>query len=251
MLKSPREIEIMAEAGRRLARILRTLASETREGATPRFLDDRSRALIKEAESRPAFLNYKPAGSTKPFPAALCVSVNDVIVHGVPSDDAFKKGDIVKLDLGLVYGGFYADAALTIGIGDISPEAQKLIKTAEQALRGGIEQARAGKTLGDIGWAIERLVHSRGFSVVESLSGHGIGKELHEEPSVLNVGQKGKGRKLGVGMVIAIEPMISAGSSGIIQRKDDSFATKDGSLSAHFEHTVAITEHGPRILTEI
>lgn len=281
--KSPAEIEIMAEAGRRLGEILAKLQEEVRSGVRTDALDRKSFQLIREAGCEPAFLNYRPTWAKKSYPATLCVSVNDVIVHGVPSERIIKDGDIVKLDLGLKYKGLYVDAAITVfaslsrerplrlarldsrsarqvgdearsgGVGSIDAEKKKLIAAARNALELGIKQALPGKTLGDIGYAIQKSVNSEHFSIIEGLTGHGIGRELHEEPVVYNFGRPEKGERLKAGMVIAIEPMISAapppGGGKIKQLEDESFATADGSLSAHFEHTVAITENGPRVLT--
>lgn len=254
-LKTPAEIELMAEAGKRLAEILAALAEEVKSGIVAKFLDVKSLALIKKAGCEPAFLGYHPYGAKRPYPATLCVSVNEVVVHGVPSNRIIADGDLVKLDLGVRWKGWYADAAVTIGVGAIDAKKKKLIGAAKRALELGIAEAAPGKTLGDIGFAIERHVASQDFSVVESLTGHGIGKALHEEPSVFNFGARGQGMKLKAGMVLAIEPMISAGAppggGKVKQLSDDSYATRDGSPTAHFEHTVAITEEGPRILTRI
>lgn len=250
IIKTPEEIEIMAEAGKKLAFVLRALAAEVCAGIPTMRLDEISAALIKERGAAPAFLNYRPAGSATAYPFTLCVSVNDVIVHGQPSGYVIKDGDLVKLDLGLKYKGFYVDSAVTVGVGNVSREAKKLIEVTRDALYRGIREARAGNTTGDVGYAVERFAVKNKFSVIKSLIGHGIGRNLHEEPSVPNFGKKGEGEELVLGMVIAVEPMIAAGSGATLQRKDDSFSTRDGSLSAHFEHTVAITERGPRILTE-
>ena len=245
----------MAEAGKRLARILAILKNETRVGLPTEYLENRTRELLKEAEAEAAFLNYRPAASNRPYPAALCVSVNDTVVHGLPSKYILKEGDLVKLDLGLKYQGFYVDAALTVGLGKISEKARRLLQVTEKALELALGEARPGKRLGDIGQAIQNFVERNKFSIIKTLTGHGIGKSLHEEPTVLNFGSRGSGEKLEPGMVLAIEPMVSASSSPkgekVIQKDDDSFLTADGSLSAHFEHTVAITEAGPRILTKI
>jgi methionyl aminopeptidase len=250
-LKTAAEIEVMAEAGRRLAKILEKLKNEARSGAPTLFLEQLARELIKEAAAEPAFLGYRPAASSEPFPAALCVSVNDTVVHGRPSDYILKEGDVVKLDLGLKYKDFYADSAITVGVGNISEEAKKLIRITKEALEAAINKARAGNSMGDIGYAIQRLVSQNGFRVAGSLTGHAIGRELHEDPAVPNTGQPGEGEKLEVGMVLAIEPMVVMGSGKTRQLKDGSFVAIDGGLTAHFEHTVAITEKGPRILTKI
>lgn len=251
VLKTPDEIELMAEAGRRLAKILTTLKREVRAGVTTAELDQRAAKMIKEAGCTPAFLGYRPQGARKAYPATLCVSINDVVVHGVPSQYLVRDGDLVKLDLGLVYEGFYVDAAVTIGVGSISSRARKLIAVTREALERGIREARPGKHVGDIGWAIEQFVMRQGLSVVHALTGHGIGRKLHEEPHVPNFGKRGEGIELVAGMVLAIEPMLSAGLGGVYQLTDESYATRDGSLSAHFEHTVAITEKRPRVLTKI
>ncbi|MEK7193732.1 MAG: type I methionyl aminopeptidase [Patescibacteria group bacterium] len=250
ILKTPSEIEIMTEAGRRLASVLSRLQAEVRPGISTRYLDERSRALIKESGCRPAFLGYKPHGAAKAYPATLCASVNDTVVHGLPSGYVIQEGDLVKLDLGLIHKGFYSDAAVTVGVGNISPIAKDLIRTTREALTRGIAEAWSGKTLGDIGWAIEKYVTARKFSIVETLSGHGIGTELHEEPYVLNVGRPHEGDILEVGMVLAIEPMVAVGSGRVKCIKDDSYVTMDGSIAAHFEHTIAITKEGPKILTQ-
>src|SRR3989338_3760479 len=251
VLKASEEIEIMAEAGRKLARVFRALRVLVRVGVTTRSLDDASRALIKEEGAEPAFLNYRPAGSRKGYPFPLCASVNKTVVHGLPSNEPLKDGDLLKLDLGLRYRGFYADSAITVGVGNISREASRLMQVTEEALAKGMHEAKVGKTLGDIGHVIESHVKKNKFSIVQSLTGHGIGRGLHEDPYVLNFGRPGAGEELCAGMVLAIEPMVAAGSGASEQLKDESFVTSDGSLAAHFEHTVAITEKGPKILTKI
>lgn len=248
-LKTPDEIALMREAGRRLAGVLAALRREVRPGVRTDALNKQARALIRDAGCAPAFLGYRPHGARHPFPAALCVSINDTVVHGVPSPYLIREGDLVKLDLGLVYHGFFADAAVTVGAGAISPGARALVRVTEEALRRGIRAAEPGNTLGDIGFAISAHVRRHGFSTAEMLTGHGIGRALHEDPPVWNTGTPGKGEELLSGMVLAIEPMVNAGGGGVVERPDDSFATKDGSLSAHFEHTVLITERGPVILT--
>ena len=241
----------MAEAGEKLAVILDFLAKSVKAGIRTNELDNIAFKMIRETGCQPAFLNYKPHGARKAYPATVCVSINEVVVHGVPSDYVIKDGDIVKIDLGLIYKGFYSDSAVTIGIGAIGIKNRNLIETTKKTLELGIEEARPGNTLGDIGFAIERHVKANGFSIVELLTGHGIGRELHEDPYVYNFGKRDEGDELKEGMVIAIEPMVAAGKGSLKQLKDDSFATADGSFTAHFEHTVAITKDGPRILTKI
>jgi len=241
----------MRDAGLRLAHVLQGLVCEVKVGIPTKTLDNECRRLIKEVGGKPAFLGYTPAGSKEPYPAALCVSVNDVVVHGVPGDYRIGDGDLVKIDIGLLYKGFYVDAATTVPVGSISEEARRLLRATEEALRLAVFEAREGNALGDIGATVQRHIESHGLSVIRDLCGHGIGRKLHEDPPVFNFGKRGEGIKLKAGMVLAIEPMVSAGSGEIIQRQDGSFATKDGSLSAHFEHTVAITSKDPIILTSI
>jgi methionyl aminopeptidase len=251
MVKTQEQIAKIRQAGKILAQVAKTVLSRAQEGVKLKDLDSLAKELILKSGGKPAFLGYKPYGADKPYPASICTSLNDVVVHGTPSSYKLKSGDLLKLDFGVIYDGWYADAAWTIGIGKINDEAQKLIKVTEQALYEGIKQMKAGNHLGDIGWIVSKTVHKYGFNVVDGLTGHGVGKELHEEPSVFNEGKKGNGLKLQAGMVLAIEPMVSAGSPRIVQLKDESYAIEDGSLSAHFEHTVVITENGPEILTII
>lgn len=240
----------MAEGGRRLAEVLRALKQGTAVGVTTKHLDKVAYQMIHKLGAKPAFLHYKPAGAKKAYPYTLCASVNEVVVHGQPADYAIQEGDVLKLDLGLIYKGFYLDAAVTVAVGAASREAKKLITATEEALAAGVAEARVGNTIGDIGAAISRVVKKNKFAVAEGLVGHGIGESLHEDPTVFNFGKHGDGEPLQEGMVIAIEPMVVAGNGATVTRKDDSFATRDESLAAHFEHTVAITAHGPRILTQ-
>ncbi len=250
-IKTKEEIAKIRMAGQILAKVAKVVLAEAKEGVNLKELDTLAKKLITKAGGRPAFLGYKPYGVGKPYPCTICTSLNEVIVHGVPVNYKLKRGDVLKLDFGVIYDGFYADAAWTIGIGQIPPAAQKLLKTTEKALFEGIKQVKPGNHLGDIGWAISSAVKKGGFKVVEGLTGHGVGRELHEDPSVFNEGQKGKGLELKPGMVLALEPMVSAGTSEIVMNDDDSYSTEDGSLSAHFEHTVAITDSGAEILTLI
>lgn len=250
-LKSPKEIEIMAEGGKRLATVLRKLEASVRAGMTTKEIDQMAYDLIVSAGDQPSFLNYRPEGASRPYPASICVSLNDVVVHGTPSGrDVIREGDLVKLDLGLIHRGFHLDAARTVPVGKITPEAQRLIVTTRQALDVGIKEARLGHTLGDIGFAIESTVKKEGYSIAQGLTGHGVGRSLHEDPTVFNFGRRGQGEGIKEGMVIAIEPMVNAGDGAIRQLRNDSYATRDGSLSAHFENTVAIMKKGPRVLTE-
>ncbi len=249
-LKTPEEIGIMAEGGRILGDVLRELKIAARAGVATKELDAVAYKAILRAGAKPAFLHYRPAGAAHGYPATLCASVNDVVVHGVPSGYLLQDGDVLKLDCGVRHKGFFLDAALTVGIGSVSGQAKKLMTAAETALTAGIKEAQPGKTLGDIGFAVARIAKKNGFSVVDGLTGHGIGRALHEDPYVCNFGVRGAGELLREGMVIAIEPMFAAGAGAIRELKDGSYAARDGSLTAHFEHTVAITENGPRILTE-
>jgi len=239
----------MAEGGRILGNILRELATVARIGVTTKELDAIAYKMILRAGATPAFLNYRPTGVRQGYPATLCASVNDGVVHGLPSKRVLQERDVLKLDLGLRYKGFYCDAAISVGIGKISDEAKNLMKATEVALAAGVSEARSGKTLGDIGFAVENVAKKNGFSVAEGLTGHGIGRGLHEDPFVLNFGARGASEALQNGMVLAIEPMFAAGSGAIRELPDGSYVTRDGSLAAHFEHMVAVTEKGPRILT--
>ncbi len=250
ILKTAKEIEIMAEGGQKLAIVLDFLVKAAKAGMKTKELDNIAFKMIKEAGCKPAFLDYRPHGTKKGYPATACISVNENVVHGIPSGYVIKEGDIVKIDLGLIHKGFYADAAATVGIGGIGIKNRKLIEATKRAMELGVKEARPGNTIGDIGYAIEHHVKSNGFSIVDLLTGHGIGRDLHEEPHVYNFGKKSQGEKLVAGMVIAIEPMVSIGSGKVIQNKDDSFTMADGSMSAHFENTVAITEKGPVVLTK-
>jgi methionyl aminopeptidase len=249
ILKTQDEIEIMAESGKILGHILKTLQSVAKIGMTTKELDNIAYRMAKEANSVPAFLNYRPSGASKGYPASICASINDVIVHGLPSNYVLKDGDLLKIDSGVKYKGYCSDSAITIAIGNVSETAKRIMRATELALIAGISQAIPGNTVGDIGFAVESVAHKNGFSIADGLTGHGIGRNLHEDPYVFNFGKKGKGELLREGMVIAIEPMLTAGRGEIIQTKEESYATADGSLSAHFEHTVAITKNGPRILT--
>ncbi|MEK7187585.1 MAG: type I methionyl aminopeptidase [Patescibacteria group bacterium] len=251
-LKSEKEIAILREAGQKLGNILQELKAMVRPGLSTQYFEEESRRLIKESGAEPLFLGYKPAGATVPYPAALCIGLNDAVVHTPPDKDCMiKAGDVVKLDLGLRYQGWCVDSAVTVLVPPIDKKVGQLIDATALALEEGIKMAVPGNTLGDIGSVIEKTVRAHGFSVVRDLTGHGIGKKLHEEPSVFNFGEPGKGMVLKSGMVIAIEPITAMGNGRIRQVSDDSYVTADHSLAAHFEHTVAITDHGPEVLTAI
>ena len=249
-LKSVREIEVLRRANVIVAEILDELKEKVAPGVTTLELDSLAEELTHKKKATPAFKGYKMAGRV--YPRSLCVSVNEEIVHGIPSDRVLKEGDIVGLDFGVIYEGFYGDSAVTVGVGKPSEAAERLMRVTEEALYRGIEQLRDGKRLGDLSSAIQKTVESAGFSVVRAFVGHGIGKQLHEDPPVPNYGEPERGIRLKEGMVLAIEPMVNAGSCEV-QIKEDGWTavTSDGSLSAHFEHSVAITQNGPYILSKI
>ncbi len=252
-IKSEKDIEILKEGGKRHAAILSELQTMAKVGVSTFELNSYAHTRIKEMGDVPAFLHYKPVGAKRPYPAALCVSVNDQIVHGIPNEEPqiLKDGDVVSLDLGLTHKGLITDAAISIGIGKNTDEEKKLIKSTEEALLAGIKEAKGGGTVGDIGFAIMNVAKKYGFALAEGLSGHGVGYEVHEDPYVPNTGRKGEGEKLVPGMVIAIEPMLVLGSGEIMLSKDGyTFKTSDGKKSAHFEHTVLITEGKPVVLTK-
>jgi methionyl aminopeptidase len=248
--KKQKDIDGLRESGKILVLVLLTLKELAKEGIALEELNKKAIEMLQRAGATPAFLNYQPEGAKKPFPAAICASLNEQIVHGIPDKRILKNGDVLKIDFGVVYKNYITDAALTLGIGKISEEAQNLINTTKEALNQAIETAKLPNTkLGDIGWIIEHTAEKNGLSVVNELTGHGVGFKLHEDPTVYNYGEKGTGITLKSGLVIAIEPMISIGSPLIVQNEDDSFSTKDGSLSAHFEKTIAVTENGIEVLT--
>jgi methionyl aminopeptidase len=248
-LKSLAEIELLAEGGKILASILNMIAQEAKVGVTPRQLDQQARDLIAEHNVVPSFLNYAPKGHP-PFPAALCVSVNHAVVHGMPNDVPLAEGDVVGLDLGIVYQELYLDSARTVGIGQVTAAAERLLRVTRESLQLGITAAQVGNTTGDIGAAVQAHVEKEGFEVVRALVGHGVGYGVHEDPQVPNYGTAGQGTKLKEGLVIAIEPMVTIGSAEIVTGNDGwTIETKGGGLAAHFEHTVAIMADGPRVLT--
>lgn len=250
-LKSAADIESLAAGGRVLAEVLDRLAKKVAPGVSSWELEEATRQWFKEFGVKPAFLNYAPRGH-EPFPAALCVSVNDAVVHGIPKqDEIFNEGDVVGLDLGLIFHNeYYLDAARTVIAGRGSAEALRLVAATKEALRHGIRAARPGNKTGDIGAAVQAYVEEQGFSVVRELVGHGVGFAVHEPPQVPNFGTAGRGEVLRPGLVIAIEPMVTRGDPSIAVG-DDGWAVKiaSGELAAHFENTVAITENGPRVLT--
>lgn len=252
--KTPEEIEILKEAGSILAKILREIAKVAVPGATTEDLDDKAMELVEEYGAEPVLLGYHPSFADYPYPAAICTSVNDCVQHGIPSAEVvLKEGDTVNIDMSIGYKGMIVDSGITVGVGKISDEAKKLLATTQEALAHGIKAAQPGGHIGDISAAIQQFVESRGFSVVEVLCGHGVGYAVHEDPTIPNFGKAGTGPKIEVGHVYAIEPIVNIGKPDVyFDDEGDGYSvyTNDGSWSAHFEHTVAITEKGPIILTK-
>lgn len=250
IIKTPEEIEKIKKGGPILARILQEVARAVVPGVSTRELDLIAARLIKEAGCTPAFLNYKPEGADRPYPATLITSVNDEVVHGIPGDRILKEGDIIALDLGLNYKGVFLDHAISIGVGTITQKDKELLAITRAALDEGVAAIVPGATVGDIGYAIEHFVKPYKLGIVRDLSGHGVGRAIHEDPYIPNYGKRGKGAKLVPGMVIAIEPMLTRGAEEVLLLRDGyTLKTIDGSRSAHFEHTVLITETGAEIVT--
>jgi methionyl aminopeptidase len=246
--KSKREIEKIAAAGELVAETIAHVGAQIAPGITTGELDAIAEEFIRSHDGIPTSLGY--GGPKGPFPSAICISQNEVVVHGIPGADEVAEGDLVTIDVGVTLGGYIADSAYTFGVGEIVPEAQRLLDVAQEALAAGIAEARVDNRVGDISHAVQTVVEGAGFSVVKSLVGHGVGRHYHEDPHIPNFGQPGRGPRLSDGMTIAIEPMITAGGAEVILAGDGwTISTADGSLSAHFEHTVAIAADGPRILT--
>jgi methionyl aminopeptidase len=253
-IKTKEEIDILREGGRRLALILQTVAKIIKPGVSTLDLDKLANKLSIDNGDIPSVLNYRPKGAKRAYPASICVSINDEIVHGIPNENPkiLKEGDIVSLDMCLTHKGLITDASITVPVGKIDDIAQKLIDTTKEALSLGIKSARGNKNVGDIGFAVSKSVKSKGFSVVEDLCGHGVGYSVHEDPFVPNYGERGRGEKLKPGMVICIEPMVNEGVKDIVLSDDGyTYMTADGKRSAHFEHTIVITNGEPEILTKI
>ena len=250
-LKNKENIIILQEGGKRLAKVMKVLRREAKPGVSAAFLDEVAYKMIKKYGGYPSFLNYQADFANQLFPNSLCVSLNDVVVHGIPKKEIiFKPGDLVSLDLGMEYKGLFTDMAITVGLGRMKPEEKRLIKTTQEALAAAIKIARPGNTLGDIGYAIENCATKNGFVVIRDLVGHGVGYAVHEDPPVFSYGEKGKGMKIEAGLVIAIEPMITYDNGAVKENSDGSFATLNGKKACHFEHTVAITKKGPIVITE-
>jgi methionyl aminopeptidase len=244
-LKSTSEIEQLRVSGAKLGEVLRAIGEMVSPGVTTRDLDRAAELRIRELGAKPAFLHYSG------YPATLCVSVNEQVIHGIPGHRVLESGDVVSLDLGLVYDGYYADSAITVGCGQVAARDADLIETTRRSLYAGIDAVHVGARLGDIGHAVQQVAEAQGMSVVRDYVGHGVGKELHEDPEVPNYGRPGTGIVLKEGLVIAIEPMVNAGSSAVRVLNDDwTVVTVDGHKSAHFEHTIAVTAQGPAILTQ-
>jgi methionyl aminopeptidase len=243
--KSAAEIERMRAANALVADVLAELAGMVAPGVTTADLDAAAERLVRAGGAEPAFKGYRG------YPSTLCASVNDQVVHGIPSARPLGEGDIISLDMGVKLNGFFGDSAVTVPVGRVSDEAQTLLRVTREALERGIEQVRLGGRISDIGHAIQQHVEAHGFSVVREFVGHGIGAALHEEPQIANYGEPGRGPRLAEGMVLAIEPMVNVGRPAVKVLGDGWTAvTKDGSLSAHFEHTVAVTKNGPLVLTQ-
>lgn len=252
-IKTAKEIEILRAGGRRLAFILAELKKAIRPGVSTADLDILARKLVDEGGDRSAFLNYRPSGAKKAFPAVLCTSVNDEIVHGIPNEAPriLREGDIISLDMGLIHEGLYTDSAITVPVGKIDKEAEALLETTKQALACGIKAIKEGNYVRDISYAIEKYVRPKRYGIVEELCGHGVGYKVHEDPYIPNYCLETKGEKLRAGMVLAIEPMLNEGSKKIKLAADGfTYITADGKRSAHFEHTVVVTKNGAEILTK-
>lgn len=244
ILRTPAEIEQMRRAGSLVGQVLEKLREHVAPGVSTRELDAIAENMIRSRGGVPSFKGYRG------YPASICASVNNEIIHGIPGDRMLVDGDIISIDCGAMLGGYHGDAAMTFPVGPVSAEAEKLMTVTREALNAGIAMARPKMRLGDVGNAIQRYVEANGFSVVRDFVGHGIGRHMHEDPQIPNFGPAGMGMRLRTGMVLAIEPMVNAGVHEVVVMDDGWTAcTRDGSLSAHFEHTVAITDDGPEVLT--
>ena len=245
-IKTPEEIKIMAEGGKILAGIMKELEKKVKPGITTEDLNRLAENLILKSGGKCSFKGYED------YPACLCTSINEEIVHSVPSARQLKDGDIISLDLGIFYQGFHTDMAITVPVGKISPETQRLIRATKKALKRGIKKTRPGNTIGDIGNTIQRYVEGQGFNVVRELCGHGIGKEIHEDPKILNYGKRHSGLEIKEGMVLCLEPMVTVGDWKLKKSADGfGYQTQDGLLCCHFEHTVAVTKNGCQVLTNL
>lgn len=251
IFKDQDEIALLKEAGHRLFLILEEIKKAVQPGVTTKELDNLALRLIRKEGDKPAFLNYQPAGSDYPYPATLCVSVNNEVVHGIPGPRKLEEGDIVGLDIGLARRGVYVDMAATVGVGKVSEIDARLMENTREALMKGIEEVRVGNRVGDIGHAIESYLKPLGYGIVRDLGGHGVGRRIHEEPFVPNFGKRGSGPRIMEGEVLALEPMVNMGGEDVVLGADGyTYKTKDGKKSAHFEVTVMATIGGPVIITQ-
>lgn len=250
-IKTKEEIETMRQGGKILAHVLSDLKSQVETGVKLAELDTLAEQLIEEAGAKPSFKDYQSNFATRPYPASVCLSLNSEVVHGLPAEKVLKEGDVLKIDLGVFYNGFHTDTAITVGVGNISGKAAELIRVTEQSLQKALAIIKPGLALGDIGYAIDSFVKEYGFSVIRELTGHGIGREIHEDPNIYNFGRQGTGQKLKAGMTLAIEPMVSLGKGSVVLSDDGfTYKTADDTLAAHFEHTIAVTPEGVLILTQ-
>ena len=245
-IKSKEEIKIMREGGKILADIMKELEKKVKPGIATEELDRVAETLVLKSGGQCSFKNHEG------YPACLCTSINEEIVHALPSQRQLKEGDIISLDLGIFYKGYHTDMAVTLPVGKVAPDTQRLIRVTKKALKRGIKKAKPGNTFGDISNTIQRFVESQGFNVVRDLCGHGIGKNLHEDPQILNYGKRHSGEEIKTGMTFCLEPMLTVGDFKIKKSKDGyGFETQDGSLSCHFEHTIAVTKNGAKVLTVV
>lgn len=253
-IKTKEEIEILREGGKRLSFILQSVAEAVKPGVSTLDLDNLARKLVEEGGDKSAFLNYRPAGMKRPYPAAICVSINDEVVHGIPNEQPkiLKEGDIVSLDMGLIHKGLFTDSAITVPVGVVDEAGKKLIETTKLALFEGIKAIKDGIYVRDISYAIEKFVRPKRLGIVEELCGHGVGYKVHEDPFIPNYCLEHKGEKLKAGMVLALEPMLNEGTKHVQLDSDGyTYRTADGKRSAHFEHTVVVTKDGAEVLTEL
>lgn len=253
LVKSEKEIENLREGGQKLAYVLQKVAEAVKLGLTTKELDQLAETLIIASGGMPSFKGYTAFGARSAYPASLCTSINDEVVHGIPSEKrVLEEGDIIGLDIGMRYKGLYTDMAVTVGVGRIDADSEKLIEVTRQSLEKGIAEVHSGAHIGDIGETVQVFAEQNGFGVVRELVGHGVGHAVHEDPEVPNFGKRGRGMRLTEGMVLALEPMVTAGNPRVMLAKDEwTWKTKDGSRSAHFEHTVVVTKNGASVLTKV
>jgi methionyl aminopeptidase len=252
-IKTAKEIEALKEGGKRHKVIIDALVAMAKPGVSTQALEDKTREMLAEFGDTASFLNFTPWGAKRAYPAALCLSINDEVVHGIPNENPriLNDGDVIKIDTGLVHDGMFVDGAVTVIVGKGDEKSKKLLKATKEALQAGIDQARVGNTIGHIGNAISKVADEYGFEIADDLCGHGVGYSVHEEPYVPNFGKPGEGPKLKAGMVLAIEPMLTLGTSKVKLDKDGyTYRTADGSIAAQFEHTVVITDGDPIVVTK-